>query len=277
MSAIRDRQEVWLSDPNNVQQILPEEITLSGLIEVGGQGAVFQGAYRDTPAAIKVYFPGQLSTRVAREVDALCSIQCPTIVRLLWSGRVPFQSYSLPVMATDYISGKSLKARLEEGPLAEQELRVLAKDVTAAIDSMWSKHIVHRDLKPGNILARTSGRFCVIDLGLARHLARSSLTAMGATWGTIGYLSPEQTRATRQLTCKSDIYALGVILVEAAIGRHPTSYDQDRLLRRCLHESLPGPLAEMELAPLVQAMLQPRPMKRPMPEEVLRMIANSKE
>ena len=65
-------------------------------------------------------------------------------------------------------------------------------------------------------MIRPDGRACVIDLGVARHLDQTTLTALGITWGTLGYMSPEQTRAVRQLTCKSDLFSLGVILLESA-------------------------------------------------------------
>lgn len=253
----------WLSDHNNVQTLVPSEISLHSLIQAGGQGAVFLGTFDGAPAAIKIYFPGQLSTRVDREVDALRILQCESIVKLFWYGYVEAGEDSLPIVVTEYIEGLSLESRLKQSPLEEDELCRLAYDVTSAIDCMWDLRIVHRDLKPANILCRPSGRFCVIDLGVARHLEMSSLTAMGLTWGTYGYLSPEQTRSVRQLTCKSDIFALGVVLLEAGLGRHPTQRDQLRLLARGFHKKLPEPIESMGICSLIKSFLDPRPTRRP--------------
>ena len=99
-----------------------------------------------------------------------------------------------------------------------------------AIDSIWKLRIVHRDIKPSNIMRKTSGRYCLIDLGVARHIDRTPLTNLGSTWGTVGYLSPEQCRFQRQLTCKSDIFSLAVVLTESALGKHPTNRNQEKLL-----------------------------------------------
>lgn len=263
----------WLSDPVNAQSLVPGDIDISSLIYVGGQGVVFLGEVKKTSAAIKIYFPGQLCTRIEREVGALADLQCESIVNLLWFDQVPFAEDILQLVATEYVEGQNLKDYIElNGPLSENELGALAYDVSCAIQAMWSHRIVHRDLKPENIIRRTSGRFCVIDLGVARHLEMSSLTAMGMTWGTYGYFSPEQTKAVRQLTCKSDLFGLGVVLVEAGLGRHPTQRDQLRLLARRLHESLPTPIDSMKISAIIKSILHPKPMKRPKPHDLIELL-----
>ena len=253
----------WLNSPSAVNAQLPAELRLTSVLDSGGQGIVYKGSYAEYSAAIKVYFPGQLHRRIEREVAALEMMQCDSIVQLLWWGSLSYEGYDLPVVATKLVEGVPLNERLASSDLSPDQLGVLAYDVAAAIDAMWSYRIVHRDLKPNNILIRESGRACVIDLGLARHIDRSSLTAMGATWGTYGYLSPEQTKGVRQLTCKSDIYALGVVLVESALGHHPTRGDQLRLFAQHLEENLPERAENWNYSTLLKKMLHPRPTRRP--------------
>lgn len=262
----------WLGSSSAIHaanELLPAGLTLRSVLEAGGQGIVFTGEHNDQPAAIKVYFPGQLEERIDREVRALERINCPSIVSLLWKGTLPLQDRALPVVVTELIEGVPLDQRIEDNALTKVELSSVGYDVALAIETMWQYRIVHRDLKPSNILIKSNGRACVIDLGVARHIEESSLTAMGATWGTYGYLSPEQTRGVRQLTCKSDIYALGVVLIEAALGMHPTGRDQLRLFSRRLHETLPTALDEWEFADLLKTMLHPRPTKRPKPKRIV--------
>lgn len=272
MSQNEDPIVNWLRSSDNISSILPNGISIDREIAVGGQGVVFHGAVDGVEAAIKIYFPGQIQSRVDREVDALKRLACPNIVRLLWNSEVKIGHIQLPVVATEFVNGRLLGDIIRRGKLLSDDLHSLACDVAIAIEAMWASKIVHRDLKPSNILIKPDGSACVIDLGVARHIDRSSLTAMGSTWGTTGYLSPEQAMAVRQLTCKSDIYALGILLVEGALGRHPTYGDQALLFKMNYHQNLPPPIAQWDLSPLVKRMLNPRATARPRPSDIVEQL-----
>ena len=252
-----------------VEPALPEGISLDSTIDVGGQGAVHKGMFDGDPCALKVYFPGQLHTRVAREVEALGDLDSDALVRLLWSGMISLGGHDLPVIATEFIEGETLTETLTSGSMPLEQLAGLALDVTKAIDAMWERRIVHRDLKPGNIMIRPNGRACVIDLGVARHLDESTLTALGVSWGTLGYMSPEQTKAVRQLTCKSDLFSLAIILLESALGRHPTGRDQLRLFASGFHQALPNGVADWEHGEMLMRLFSPKPILRPSPSAVM--------
>ncbi len=111
----------------------------------------------------------------------------------------------------------------------------IADCILPVIDAVTAAHdagIVHRDLKPSNIrLAR--GPFGtlvpkVLDFGISKLTGgdeATDLTESGTAVGTVGYMSPEQLRSSRQVDARSDIYALGIILYECATGRRP--YDGD--------------------------------------------------
>lgn len=260
----------WLIDPANVRAYLPQEIKVFSLLSMGGQGVVYRGLIDSVDSAIKVYLPGQVDKRVEREIQALKELECNTIVDLLWSGRVSIIGHELNVVATSFVEGTPLDQVVKRGPQGiSDQLGLIAYDVARAIQAMWARRIVHRDLKPSNILLRASGRACVIDLGVARHLNDSTLTQVGWTWGTLGYYSPEQRKGARQLTCKSDVFALGVVLLEVALGRHPTHGDQLRLEARGFHEELPDVVARWEHAMLLRRMLDPSTLRRPNPEEII--------
>ena len=263
----------FLAVKENVAPLLPDNISLAGILAPGGQGLVYRGTVNNIDAAVKVYYPGQVETRVNREIEALIRLNNPHIVKLLWSGHIQIDDCPLPAVATSFINGTELNARINGQGMPPNEIGLIIYTITDAIAAMWELRIVHRDLKPANILIMSDGQACVIDLGVARHIDRTSLTATGYTWGTRGYMSPEQARAAKQLTCKSDIFALGVIAVECALGRHPTRNDQERLFSMQLHENLPSQISSWEFAPLIADMLHPHPTRRPSPEQILNALA----
>ena len=271
-----DEFKEWLKHKDNIALSLPAFIQIDELLSVGGQGVVYRGLIDSVEAAVKIYFPGQVEKRIEREINALRELSCVTVVDLLWSGKLDFGQRELNVVATSFVTGQPLntviKADQPDEKLELDEISVIGYDVALAIEAMWSRKIVHRDLKPSNILIRPTGRACVIDLGLARHLNDSSLTQMGRTWGTFGYLSPEQTRSVRQLTCKSDVFALGVVMVEGAMGRHPTFGDQLRMQALGLHNTLPREFSGWKYSGLLKQMLHPRPTKRPLPTDILNIL-----
>lgn len=260
-----------------VNSVLPGHIRLQSVLDVGGQGIVYRGTVNGSLAAVKVYSSGQVCKRIEREVEALKKFDCPQIVKLLWSGELIFNEEPRQVVATSLIPGEPLSQVIKKRPLEFNDLTVIATDVAKAIENMWSLRIVHRDLKPSNIILRPDGTACVIDLGVARHLDQGSLTALGATWGTLGYFSPEQIKGVRQLTCKSDLFALGVVLLETAMRRHPTNGDQLRLFAEGYHNRLPKEIESWAHASILKRMFEPQPTKRPLPAEVIRQILGTKE
>jgi eukaryotic-like serine/threonine-protein kinase len=256
---------VPLGDANSA---LPANVRVTGVLESGGQGVVYRGTVDGRAAAIKLYTTLPYELRVDREVDALRKVTCVSIAGLLWAGSVKIGADDIRVVATNLVEGKPLNQVLGERALTEDEIGAVIYDATLAVQSLWDKKIVHRDLKPSNLIFDT-GRATVIDLGVARHVDQATLTATGSTWGTRGYMSPEQCRHIKQLTCRSDLFAIAVIALECAIQRHPTNGDQQRLVVGGLSSTLPAKAARLTFAPLLQRMLELRTTRRPLPEEVL--------
>jgi len=269
-----DAFKTWAEEPSRWSpQLASAGVSGTRFVAAGGQGMVFEGAVGTSRAAIKLYYPGQVHRRVQREINALGLLHGKTIVRLLWSGSLAFRDEPISVVATDFVDGTPLSEYLRTaGPLSDPQLRRLIYDVASAIRELWTHRIVHRDIKPDNIMLERDGRASVIDLGLARHLGMSSLTELGATWGTFGYLSPEQAKAVRQLTCKSDVYALGVSAIEAVCGHHPSERDQFRLFSLRLDQRLPPPASRSRYAALLSRMVHPRATARPLPEQIINAV-----
>jgi serine/threonine protein kinase len=114
------------------------------------------------------------------------------------------------------------------------------------------------------MLVRGEAGAVLIDLGVARFLDMSAVTAAGMTWGTPGYFSPEQWNGDN-LTCHSDVFSLAVSLQEAISGHHPTRGDQDAMLRAPVKTSTICPTAPARLAELIDRCLSLRPAFRPVP------------
>ena len=77
-----------LRQPAVIGAALPPEVTVTEVIEEGGQGVVYKGHVGAESAAVKVYLPGQVQKRIDREVAALGDLDCRTVVKLLWAGTI---------------------------------------------------------------------------------------------------------------------------------------------------------------------------------------------
>ena len=129
----------------------------------------------------------------------------------------------------EMMEGMSLRQKLANGPLGVSEVLTLGSDIASGLAAAHSKGIIHRDIKPANILVTADGRAKVLDFGLAKVLPaqmkavaadstiQTSLTAPGATVGTIAYMSPEQARG-EELDTRSDLFSFGATLYEIATG-----------------------------------------------------------
>jgi serine/threonine protein kinase len=246
-------------------------------LRVGGQGAVFQahrlltqgGDRTDELVALKLHLDPRQDIRVEREIKAMLNMSHPCLSRMVEHGTCDIGGAEIRYIAWEFIDGIALDTRLMSGPLDVASVIRIASDVSSAISAIWKKRIVHRDVNPKNIMLRNSGGAVLIDLGGARHLDERSVTAPGSTFGTLGYFSPEQYRAERALTSASDVFSLGVVLEQSLSGRHPTNFDQHRLVAappRCLDVCRS---TDNKLAEVVDRMLSVRAAFRPSVEELL--------
>jgi len=130
----------------------------------------------------------------------------------------------------EYVAGETLHAMLGRGPLSSAALLTLAIELTEALEAAHARQIVHRDLKPANIMLTSQHHAKVMDFGLAKLVPDASadtrlgagapITEQGVGVGTPAYMSPEQV-AGDTVDHRSDIFSLGVVLIEAVTGVHP--------------------------------------------------------
>jgi serine/threonine protein kinase/tetratricopeptide (TPR) repeat protein len=194
----------------------------------GGMGVVFlaHDSVLDRQVALKVILAAEAGIadrrRFEREARSAARLHHPGIATVFDVGVDDGRSF----LAMEYVQGETLADRLKRGPLPAEALLSLAQQLAAALAAAHDAGVVHRDLKPGNIMCAADGRVRLLDFGLARaasvvdadSAAAEPLTHTGVLVGTPAYMAPEQARGDRTGTA-SDVFALGVVLHEAATGR----------------------------------------------------------
>jgi serine/threonine-protein kinase len=199
-----------------------------GVIGEGGMASVFlaerQLGQTVQRVALKrlrlnVYDPRE-QRRFEHEHRILARLEHPNIARLLDAGIAPD---GVPWFAMEYVEGERLIDWCDARRLDAAARLALFIDVCAAVHRAHQHLVVHRDLKPSNILVDADGRVKLLDFGIARLLdpdtGRGDGTRTELRRLTPGYAAPEQYAG--QASTATDVYALGVILVELLSGQRP--------------------------------------------------------
>jgi len=287
--------------PEDIEAALGRRYIVGPEVGVGGQGAVFtatrisrpDGTPTNDSVALKLHLYPSQDIRVQREITAMENLSHPNLARLIEHGSCELAHERVRYIAWELIEGKPLSAQLKHGPLLESEVLAIGRDVSAAIAEIWTLRIVHGDIKPSNIMLRNSGDYItvgsvdnavLIDLGGASFLnqddSRSTLrpsrsfdpdnnTAALKPLGTLGYFSPERYRGEKALSYASDVFSLGVVMMQCLLGWHPTAYDQNALADG-IQASRGKVPASSGLLLALDRMLSPRPALRPNPAELSR-------
>jgi tRNA A-37 threonylcarbamoyl transferase component Bud32 len=125
------------------------------------------------------------------------------------------------VLVLEYVKGTDVRGRLRSGALPERAVAAIGADIARALAYLHGAGVVHRDVSPANILLPESTASGVAakltDLGIARLVDDAKVTATGTVIGTASYLSPEQA-AGRPITAATDVYSLGLVLLECLTG-----------------------------------------------------------
>ncbi len=177
--------------------------------------------------AVKVFHDvplgdGELD-RADDEARALARLSSPHLVAVHDAGTYPVAGpvrlRPRPFLVMELVDGPTLAARLAAGPMPAAEVARLGVALAAGLADAHAAGIVHRDVKPANVLLGRDGRPRLTDFGIARVAGADQAvrTGPGLTAGTAAYLSPEQVRG-EPVTGASDVYALGLVLLEAVTG-----------------------------------------------------------
>lgn len=176
----------------------------------GGMGAVYRAT--DTrlnrPVAIKIS-RSLFDDRFEREARAISSLNHPHICTLYDIGP--------DYMVMELLEGETLAARLQKGALPVSDVLRYGAQIASALAAAHAKGVVHRDMKPANIMLTKTG-VKVLDFGLAKSSQDEKLTDRNVVMGTPAYMPPEQ-REGKECDARTDIYSLGLMLFEMAVGK----------------------------------------------------------
>lgn len=226
----------------------------------GGMGAVYEATHTliGKRVAVKVLLEKYaqreaIVKRLKQEAQLASSVGNEHIIDITDFGTTD-DGRTFVVM--EFLEGESLAECLgRETMLPEQRILRIASQACSALSAAHAKGVVHRDIKPENLflLRRKEQDFVkVVDFGISKSLRASSeeeettrLTQTGMVLGTPLYMSPEQARGDDELDQRVDVYALGVIMYEAAAGRVPFSGNNYlSVISQVLNEE-PTPLREL--------------------------------
>ncbi len=205
---------------------LADRYRLERELGAGGMATVYlaEDMKHGRQVAIKVLRPELAAVigpeRFVREIRTIAALQHPHILGLIDSGEVEGTAYYV----MPFVEGESLRDRLSrEKQLPVGDAVRIATEVASALDYAHRHGVIHRDVKPENILLH-DGQALVADFGIALAASKSGgsrMTETGMSLGTPHYMSPEQAMGEREITSRSDVYALGVVTYEMLTGDPP--------------------------------------------------------
>ncbi len=238
----------------------------------GGSATVFEATdlSLERNVAVKVLH-SQLSSdpafldRFRNEARAAAALSHPNVMAVYDWGEDESGEIVMPYLVMELLDGGSMRSLLDDGNvLSPSQVIQVGLDACRGLNYAHSEGLVHRDITPANLLFDSEGRLNIADFGLAKALADSGWTEPGKDLvGTARYASPEQAQGMR-LAASSDVYSLGLILVEALSGSVPFSADTMLgTLTARVESDVPIPDVSEKLAEVLRAMTQRDPDVRP--------------
>lgn len=248
--------------------ILAGRYRIVSLLGKGGMGEVYRAddLTLDQQVALK-FLPAETSpqaiARFRNEVRIARQVSHPNVCRVYDLGELDGVFY----LSMEYVDGEDLASLLRRiGRLPSDKALEIARKLCAGLAAAHEKGVLHRDLKPSNIMLNGRGEVLLTDFGLAG--IAGEIEGAEIRNGTPAYAAPEQL-AGEEVSVRSDIYSLGLVLYEIFTGKMPFESDSLAGLIRARTESTPASLTSFvrDLDPAVERVvlrcLQPKPANRP--------------
>lgn len=202
--------------------LLAGRYRIIALLGRGGMGEVYRATDLTLGQSVALKFLPEEAARDQRllerfhgEVRVARQISHPNICRVYDIG----EAEGAPFISMEYVDGEDLASLLTRiGRLPADKAVEIARKICAGLAAAHDRGIVHRDLKPHNIMLNKRGEVIIMDFGLSAIAGQ--LSPADACSGTPAYMAPEQLKGA-EVTTRSDIYALGLVLYELFTGKRP--------------------------------------------------------
>ncbi|TRZ23634.1 hypothetical protein HGM15179_003433 [Zosterops borbonicus] len=216
----RKRLEAFLTQKQKVGELKDDDFEKISELGAGNGGVVFKVSHKPSGLImarklIHLEIKPAIRNQIIRELQVLHECNSPYIVGFYGA----FYSDGEISICMEHMDGGSLDQVLKKaGRIPEQILGKVSIAVIKGLTYLREKHkIMHRDVKPSNILVNSRGEIKLCDFGVSGQLIDSMANSFV---GTRSYMSPERLQGTHY-SVQSDIWSMGLSLVEMAIGRYP--------------------------------------------------------
>jgi serine/threonine protein kinase/TolB-like protein/Flp pilus assembly protein TadD len=225
------------------------------LLGKGGMGEVYLAQDHKLERLVALKFLGNrllgdewAKEHLVQEARAIARLENPNICGVYGMEEADGRNF----IVMQYVEGETLASIMRQGPLMQERVLDLAKQIVGALSAAHERGIIHRDIKPQNIVVKPDDQVKVLDFGLAKlaqqkqgpvragdaphHTAETGLVV-----GTVAYMSPEQARGD-ELDCRSDIFSCGIVLYEMLSGHSPFLRDTEEATIAAIIEEEPPPI-----------------------------------
>jgi len=229
--------------------LVDERYKVLEAMAAGSMGAVYKAERVPVGKLVAIKFlhapfanDAEFLARFERETRVMSKLAHPNCVSVVdfgvWEGA--------PYLVMEYVSGTTLRALIDNGPLPTKRALALIRQIAAGLAHAHAQGVVHRDIKPANIMITeeigTGDHVRILDFGLARlrGAVGRDATQSNVVVGTPNYMAPEQTVGGGLIDARTDIYAVGVVLFEMICGDRPFQAE-DTLALLGMHRAAPIP------------------------------------
>ncbi len=239
-------------------QIVAERYRIVALAGRGGMGEVYRAEDLKLAQIVAIKFlpesvskdPGALA-RFHSEVRIARQVSHPNVCRMFDIG----DADGVTFLTMEYVDGEDLSSLVRRiGRLSPDKATEIARQTCAGLAAAHERGVIHRDLKPANLMLDSAGRIRITDFGLAGIAA--SIQGAEVRAGTPAYMAPEQL-AGKEVTIKSDLYSLGLVLYEILTGKRAFEATSLPELIKLREESAPTSPSSLvrDLDPLLERVI----------------------